>query len=189
MSEIRLTDITTSLPQVTIDLKYATADNITGQPIYCENRCLLHPDAAAALARSVHLAALAGFTLLIYDAYRPQKAQLNLWQACPDPDFVIPVSQGSNHSRGTAVDVTLIDKQGNILDMGSGFDEMHPRSHPWHPSLSPQAIRNRLMLSAIMLEGGFRGITTEWWHFELPDAADYPLLTDLFDCYPPRSAA
>lgn len=189
MDEIHLIDIATSLPQVKIDLKYATADNITGQPIYCEHRCLLHPDAAAALARCVHIAAIAGFTLLIYDAYRPQKAQMNLWQSCPNPDYVIPVSQGSNHSRGTAVDVTLIDELGNIVDMGSGFDEMHERSHPWHSSVPAQALRNRLMLSAIMLEGGFKGIATEWWHFELPQAASYPLLTDFFDCYPPQSAA
>ena len=189
MDEIQMIDIATSLPQVKIDLKYATADNITGQPIYCEHRCLLHPDAAAALARSAHIAALAGFTLLVYDAYRPQKAQMNLWLACPNPDYVIPVTQGSNHSRGTAVDVTLMDEQGAIVDMGSGFDEMHERSHPWHLSIPTRKLRNRLMLSAIMLEGGFKGIATEWWHFELPGATDYPLLTDIFDCYPPQSAA
>lgn len=189
MDEISLTDIATSLPGVRIDMKYATADNITGQPIYRENRCLLHPDAAAALARSVHIAALAGFTLLIYDAYRPQKAQQNLWLACPDPDYVIPVNQGSHHSRGTAVDVTLIDGQGQIVEMGSGFDEMHPRSHPWHDSVPAQAIRHRLMLNAIMVAGGFKGIATEWWHFELPDSASYALLTDRFDCYPAHSVA
>jgi len=187
MNDVKLIDVATSLPKVGIDLKYATADNLTGQPIYCEHRCLLHPDAGAALARSVHIAALAGFTLLIYDAYRPQKAQQSLWLACPDPDYVIPAKQGSNHSRGTAVDVTLVDGQGKVLDMGSGFDEMHPRSHPWHPSIGAQPLRNRLMLSAIMLAGGFKGIATEWWHFELPDSASYPLLTDLFDCYPPPS--
>lgn len=185
MSEIELVDIAALLPRARIDLKYATKDNITGQPIYCENRCLLHPDAAAALARSAHIATLAGFTLLIYDAYRPQKAQKNLWLACPDPDYVIPAKQGSNHSRGVAVDLTLVDERGSVLDMGSGFDDMDLRSHPWHPSVGAQALRHRLMLSAIMLAGGFKGIATEWWHFELEGAASYPLLAERFDCYPP----
>lgn len=185
MHQIVLTDVATALPQVKIDMKYATADNITGRPIYREHRCLLHPDAAAALARSVHIAALAGLTLLVYDAYRPQKAQLNLWLACPDPDYVVPVSQGSHHCRGTAVDVTLIDSNDEILDMGAGFDEMNPRSHPFHPAVPAAAQRNRLLLNAIMFGGGFKGIATEWWHFELPDSAAYPLLQDRFDCYAP----
>ena len=67
--------------------------------------------------------------------------------------------------------------------MGAGFDEMHDRSHAWHPSVPPAAQRNRLLLNAIMFGGGFVGITSEWWHFELPDAARYPLLDDQIDCY------
>lgn len=185
MQDIELVDIATALPQVKIDLKYATADNLTGQVIYREHRCLLHPDAAAALRRSVQIAGRAGYTLLIYDAYRPQQAQENLWLACPDPDYVIPVSQGSNHCRGTAVDVTLIDEKGDVVDMGAEFDEMHPRSHPYHPSVAVQAQRNRLLLNGIMLGGGFTGIATEWWHFELPGAANYPLLPEQFGCHAP----
>lgn len=66
--EIELVDVFSSTPQVEVDMKYATPDNITGQIIYSENRCLLHPDAASALMRCVEIAALANFTLLIYDA-------------------------------------------------------------------------------------------------------------------------
>lgn len=183
--ECELVDVVKTFPQLTIDMKYATADNLCGQPIYCEDRCLLHPDAAAALEKSISIAALAGYTLLVYDAYRPQAAQRNLWQACPDPAYVVEVSLGSNHSRGTAVDVTLVDSEGQVLDMGAGFDEMHPRSHPYYPGLTREAHRNRLMLNAVMFGGGFAGIATEWWHFELPDSGRYPLLTDRFACYPP----
>lgn len=183
----QLVDIRVALPQVRIDLKYATADNITGQAIYRENRCLLHPDAAAVLVRSVHIAQLAGFTLLVYDAYRPQQAQQNLWLSCSDPDYVTPPGQGSNHCRGTAVDVTLVDHENKVVDMGSGFDEMHPHSHAYHPAMSAQAQRHRLLLNGIMFGGGFCGIATEWWHFELPQAASYALLPEQFDCYPPAS--
>ncbi|MCL2891950.1 D-alanyl-D-alanine dipeptidase [Brenneria tiliae] len=185
--EIELVDIAAVFPLVRIDMKYATADNITGQTIYSENRCLLHPDAAEALGRSVEIAALAGVTLLLYDAYRPRKAQEYLWLACPDPRYVVEVSLGSNHSRGTAVDVALCDENGRLLDMGTEFDEMHERSHPYHPGVPPAAQRNRLLLNAIMFGGGFVGIASEWWHFELPGSTAYPLLSDRFSCIAPQN--
>lgn len=184
MSELpELVDLSVIFPSLHIDLKYATADNITGAPIYREARCLLHTEAVTALAKSISIAQLAGLQLVVYDAYRPQQAQAILWNACPDPQYVVDVAIGSNHSRGTAIDVTLMDDRGHLLDMGAGFDEMHDRSHAWHPSVPPAAQRNRLLLNAIMFCGGFVGINSEWWHFELPDAARYPLLDDQIDCY------
>lgn len=184
MSELpELVDLSVIFPSLHIDLKYATADNITGAPIYKEARCLLHTEAVTALAKSISIAQLAGLSLVVYDAYRPQQAQAILWNACPDPQYVVDVAIGSNHSRGTAIDVTLMDDRGHLLDMGAGFDEMHDRSHAWHPSVPPVAQRNRLLLNAIMFGGGFVGINSEWWHFELPDAARYPLLDDQIDCY------
>lgn len=184
MSELpELVDLSVIFPSLHIDLKYATADNITGAPIYREARCLLHTEAVTALAKSISIAQLAGLKLVVYDAYRPQQAQAILWNACPDPQYVVDVAIGSNHSRGTAIDVTLMDDRDHLLDMGAGFDEMHDRSHAWHPSVPPAAQRNRLLLNAIMFGGGFVGINSEWWHFELPDAARYPLLDDQIDCY------
>ena len=110
--------------------------------------------------------------------------QAQLWEACPNTEYVVDVAIGSNHSRGTAIDVTLMDEHNVVLDMGAGFDEMHDRSHPYHPSVPPHAQRNRLLLNAIMFGGGFVGIGSEWWHFELPNAASYPLLDDRFACFP-----
>ena len=97
MSHLSLVDIAARFPTLPVDLKYATADNITGQPIYREARCLLHPDAAVALEKSIAIAALAGYRLLVLDAYRPQRAQQLLWNACPNQDYVVPANIGSNH--------------------------------------------------------------------------------------------
>ena len=182
--ESELIDVARMFPELHIDLKYATADNLTGRPIYQEALCLLHTDAATALAKSIGIATLAGLKLVVYDAYRPQQAQAQLWDTCPNPEYVVDVAIGSNHSRGTAIDVTLMDEHNNVLDMGAGFDEMDDRSHPYHPSVPPHAQRNRLLLNAIMFGGGFVGIGSEWWHFELPNAASYPLLDDRFACFP-----
>jgi D-alanyl-D-alanine dipeptidase len=96
-----LIDVAKTFPTLHIDLKYATADNITGRPIYQEALCLLHTDAATALAKAISIATLAGLKLVVYDAYRPQQAQAQLWDACPNPEYVVDVAIGSNHSRGT----------------------------------------------------------------------------------------
>ncbi len=183
---IDLVDLAQTLPQLIIDMKYATADNLTGHPIYAEALCLLHPDAARGLARSVAVAEQSGYRLQLYDAYRPHAAQIRLWDACPDPRFVASLAVGSHHSRGVAVDVTLLDEQGQALDMGTGFDEMNEKSYAWCAALPVAVQRNRLQLYAVMAAGGFVGIETEWWHFELPDADRYPLLPDRFGCTLPH---
>ena len=143
-----LVNLAVIFPDLEIELKYACADNITGKAIYQQARCLLR-DAITALAKKYPVSpSCQGLQLVIYDAYRPQQAQAMLWQACPDPQYVVDVTVGSNHSRGTAIDLTLRDEHGNILDMGAGFDEMHERSHAYHPSVPPAAQRNRLLLNA-----------------------------------------
>ncbi|MFP1454532.1 D-alanyl-D-alanine dipeptidase [Escherichia coli] len=178
-----LVDLAVIFPIWRSNRKYACADNITGKAIYQQARCLLHKDAITALAKDQHRPAVRVTTGDLRCVYRPQQAQAMLWQACPDPQYVVDVTVGSNHSRGTAIDLTLRDEHGNILDMGAGFDEMHERSHAYHPSVPPAAQRNRLLLNAIMTGGGFVGISSEWWHFELPQAASYPLLADQFSCF------
>ncbi|WP_409420647.1 D-alanyl-D-alanine dipeptidase [Pseudaeromonas sp. ZJS20] len=173
-----LLDVASHLTDVRFDLRYATSNNITGRPIYASSTCLLHPDALACLQRAAHHARLAGYRLLVLDAYRPQAAQERLWATLPDPRYVRDVRLGSHHTRGVAVDVTLLDDAGQPLAMGTGFDEMGPAAHPYYPDLPPQIQRNRLLLNGIMFGAGFVGIDSEWWHFELPNAASYPLLNE-----------
>ncbi|AHF79281.1 D-alanyl-D-alanine dipeptidase (plasmid) [Sodalis praecaptivus] len=180
--DLQLTDLAVRFPALMFDLRYATANNIAGYAIYSEARALLHPAAANVLQRSIDIAELAGLRLLILDAYRPQQAQYHLWDACPDENYVVPPAQGSNHSRGVAIDLTLVDGEGRELDMGTAFDAMEKQSHPFHPDVAQEAQRHRLMLNAVMLNGGFVGMPTEWWHFELPEAAEYPLLPEQFSC-------
>lgn len=164
---------------VTIDLKYATADNIAGRPIYRNGALLLEPAAAAALGRAADLARGIGCRLAVYDGFRPVEAQWALWRILPDPDYVADPRVGSNHTRGVAVDLTLADiETGAVLDMGTGFDEMVPRSHHGRTDIPPEAQRNRALLLGIMTAAGWEHIPTEWWHYQLPGAAAYPLLWD-----------
>lgn len=112
---------------VQVDLIYASADNLAGTVIYRNTRCLLHAEAAACLRKASLLARHAGMTLLIYDAYRPAYAQQLLWQALPNPDYVRDPRLGSHHTRGVAVDLTLIDEHGTPWTWAR-------RLMPWSPS-------------------------------------------------------
>ena len=120
----RLVHIMPDTHRVEIDLVYATPRNFTGKPIYREAHCLLLEPAESALRKAVDLADSVGLRLRIFDAYRPPQAQQVLWDFLPDPTYIAELGRGSNHSRGTAVDLTLIDGDGEPLDMGTGFDEM-----------------------------------------------------------------
>jgi D-alanyl-D-alanine dipeptidase len=163
---------------VEIDLAYATANNVTGKPIYRRAGAYLHRDAALCLRRAASLAAPLGLKLRILDAFRPTEAQWRLWQHTPDPNFVADPRRGSPHSRGVAVDLTLIDRSGRVLDMGTPFDDFTPRS--WHADLAvaPEAQRNRLLLLGLMSAAGWDFYTKEWWHYQLFNARTYPLYSD-----------
>jgi D-alanyl-D-alanine dipeptidase len=174
----RLLPITPATHGVDIDLVYATDRNLTGKPIYRQAHCLLLEPTETALRRAVAIARGAGLSLRIFDAYRPPRAQQVLWDFLPDPTYIADVKRGSNHSRGTAIDLTLIDADGAALEMGTGFDDMTPASAHFHAGL-PQAVqRNRLLLLGIMEAAGFTHIPSEWWHYELPGSRALPLIED-----------
>ena len=121
---------------VGIELAYATQNNFTGQPIYIHPVCYLHKDALIALVRARDAASFIGFKLIIYDAFRPTEAQQKLWNHTPDERFLAHPQEGSPHSRGVAVDLTLADASECpwIWDVSSirsiRFPIMEPRKFP-----------------------------------------------------------
>lgn len=176
MPDHRLNLITPHTHHVAIDLIYATDRNLTGKPIYRQAHCLLLEPAEVALKRAVELAKNIGMSLKIFDAYRPPQAQQALWDFLPDPTYVADIKRGSNHSRGTAIDLTLVGHDGQDLDMGTGFDEMAQASEHFHPGLSEQIQRNRTLLLGVMHGAGFTHIPNEWWHYELPGSRALALI-------------
>jgi D-alanyl-D-alanine dipeptidase len=173
-----LVEITAPSHDVAIDLAYATPRNLTGKPIYRRAGCYLHPDAAAKLVRAVELARPLGLRLKLFDAFRPSEAQWLLWNACPDPAFLADPRRGSPHSRGVAVDLTLIDAAGNELDMGTGFDAFTPLSHHAAVEIPVAAQRNRFLLLGLMSAAGWDFYGNEWWHYQLFNSRQYDLLSD-----------
>ncbi len=157
---------------------YATAENFTGAPVYGRAGCYLHGDAAAILSRSIELAAELGLRLKVYDAFRPAEAQWVLWSHNPDPEFLADPRRGSPHSRGVAVDVTLIDGSGRELDMGSAVDGAGPLARHGCTAIPAAAQRNRSILLGLMAAAGWDHYLNEWWHYQLFQPRRYPLLGD-----------
>ncbi len=171
-----LVHITPETHNVVIDMVYAHPGNFTGKVIYGFSECFLHPQAEAALRKAVAAAGGFGFRLKIFDAYRPQQAQEALWDVVPDPRYVADPAIGSNHTRGVALDLTLLDARGQELDMGTPVDTMTPASHHFYPAHSAAVMLNRMHLLTIMLEAGFVHHPNEWWHYQLPDAQSFELI-------------
>ncbi|OJB20108.1 D-alanyl-D-alanine dipeptidase [Burkholderia ubonensis] len=176
MSQHRLIEVTRASHGVEIDLVYASDRNLTGKPIYRAAHCLLLEPAEARLRKAIAMAASAGFSLKIFDAYRPPDAQRVLWEFLPDPTYVADLGLGSNHNRGAAIDLTLVDANGEELDMGTHFDAMTEASSHFYNGHLPHVQRNRLMLLGLMHGAGFVHIESEWWHYELPDAQQLPMI-------------
>ena len=145
---------------VIVDLVYATSNNIAGKPIYERHLCLLHRDAELCLRKAVQLAAKAGCKLKIFDAFRPHEAQVELWETAVDKLYVADPQFGSNHTRGTAIDLTLVDMQGHELDMGTDFDHMTALSHHFSDQVSPAAQANRALLLNDHGAGGLSALAT-----------------------------
>jgi zinc D-Ala-D-Ala dipeptidase len=160
------------------DIAYATVNNFTGAPVYARAACFLHPEAAECLQRAITYAGELGYRLKIFDAFRPSEAQFKLWEHTPDPNFLAHPERGSPHSRGVAVDLTLIDNNGDELDMGTAFDAFTPLSYHGAAGLSADATRNRLLLLGLMTSAGFDFYRNEWWHYQLFNSRTYTLYSD-----------
>jgi len=176
------------IPNLRSDLRYYSTNNFIGKPIdgYLKPKCILTKEATAALKKVQEEFERLGFGLLIFDAYRPQRAvnQFVRWaqdttdtkmkeQFYPNIDKkdlfkkeYIAIKSG--HSRGSTVDLTIVSlKTGHILDLGSGFDLFDDKSSVNYTNITKNQHSIRLMLQRRMAKHGFIPHDKEWWHFTL----------------------
>jgi len=171
-----LVDLTTVDARISLDVRYAGANNFLKTPVYERARALLQRPAAQALARAQRTLGEQGYGLLIHDAYRPWWVTWVFWEATPPRlrDFVANPARGSRHNRGCAVDLTLYDlKTGLSLEMPSLYDEMSERAYPDYPGGPAEARRLRDLLRQAMEQEGFSVYEYEWWHFDYKDWRRY----------------
>jgi D-alanyl-D-alanine dipeptidase len=174
-----LVEITALDPTVRLDVRYATADNFLGKPLYRVARGFLQRPVAEALVRVHRALASQGYGLVVFDAYRPWSVTKLMWELTPPGQrgFVANPARGSNHNRGCAVDLTLfaIDT-GRAVEMPSGYDEMSPRSASAYPGGSTESRARRDGLRAAMEGQGFQVEAHEWWHFNHRSCLGYEVL-------------
>ncbi|MGI5911310.1 MAG: M15 family metallopeptidase [Syntrophomonadaceae bacterium] len=163
------------IPDLKIDLRYATAKNFTGTKIYEKNIAYLRRGTAEKLKAAQAEFSSMGYTIKVWDAYRPPAAQFSLWNSYPDSRFVINPHKGfSYHSRGVAVDVTLV-KGNKEIPMPTGFDDFTARANRDYSDVSKEVADNARLLEQIMVKHGFNSIFYEWWHFIDQDKDQYPV--------------
>jgi D-alanyl-D-alanine dipeptidase len=174
-------DIAQLEPGIRLDIRYATTDNFTQSKIYDCPRCLLRPEAAEAVVKAHKILKKKGLGLKMFDCYRPRPYQQRLWDKVPNPDYVTPPAKGSMHSRGAAVDLTIVDQQGRELDMGTAYDFFGREAHTDNMNLPAKVLENRRLLRETMEAVGFKGIRTEWWHFSY-QSKQWPLSDYVWPC-------
>ena len=158
------------IPEITVDLRYATADNFTGQVIYTFSDAYLRYGTVKKLAAAQETLAEQGYGLKIWDAFRPVSAQFALWDICPDGRYVANPNKGfSSHSRGNTVDLTLVTSDGEDVSMPTGFDDFSAKADRDYSDVEEEAAINALLLEETMIEAGFKPYSSEWWHFSDTD--------------------
>ncbi len=174
-------DITGVIPDAVVDLRYATADNFVGKPLYpAHARCLVHESLAPGLAKAAEAFRARGGRLVFWDCYRPYAVQVEMFDAVPDPNWVArPGTSARSHQSGRSVDVTLADGHyGWPIDMGTGFDDFSTKAKAFATDgVTADQQANRKWLRDGMAAGGLSVYPGEWWHFDGPGAdVDQPIL-------------
>ena len=156
------------IPNIYVELQYATPGNFTRQRIYPfeYSEAYLRCGTVKKLMKAEEKAEAAGYRLKIWDAFRPVSAQFRLWEIVPDPVYVANPNNGySSHSRGNTVDITLVYEDGSRVTMPTGFDDFTTKADRDYSDCTAEERENALLLQNLMVECGFAPYQGEWWHF------------------------
>lgn len=159
------TDIGLIDSTITLDLKYATTDNFVQEKMYNCGRCFLRPAVAKLIIAAHQQLQEKELGLKLFDCYRPKPIQKRLWKKVPNANYVTPPWKGSMHNRGAAIDLTIVDKNGQELDMGTPYDFFEKAAHHTFSDHSLVISANQKLLKELMAAFDLRPIRTEWWHY------------------------
>lgn len=180
LKEMGLVNIQDSIPEILVDLKYTTEDNFIGIDFYGEiNNAFMQVECYNKLKNAYNILTSKnpGYTFIVYDAVRSTEAQQLMWDSVDVPInikhwYVANPQSGSIHNYGMALDISIVDSVGHVLDMGTEFDFFGDLAFPENTErfyksgeLSETQYHNRLLLFDIMAQAQFYVSKTEWWHF------------------------
>jgi len=162
-----LVPVKLAVPGVRIDMRYKKT-SASGHPLYLNSMpCFIHESTGAKLRAAQKILKKDGYSLKIWDAWRPPEAHQALWNAVRDSRYVVPPSHGlSLHCYGISVDLTLVKLDGSAVKMPSDFDEFSGSAASNYTGGDPEIARRLKILQNAMRKAGFRTIRSEWWHFD-----------------------
>lgn len=179
LDSLGLINIAEADSSIVVDLMYTRADNFTGEVLYEDlHEAYLHPEAMESLSKAQRILKEShpGYSLIVYDAARPMSVQQKMWDVVKGTSKYIYVSNPSHggglHNYGLAVDISILDEEGNPLPMGTPVDHLGQEAHITEEArlvaqgkITETERKNRLLLRQVMKEAGFRPLPSEWWHF------------------------
>ena len=164
-------------PSLEFDIRYATTNNFTKTKVYPTDICILRLDTGTKLKKANEILKSLGYRIKVYDAYRSTSVQKTFWSLVKDNRYVAnPDEGGSIHNKGCAVDITMVDANGQEVEMPSNFDEFSEKAYRENINMSPKAKENLNILTEAMINSGFTTLATEWWHFEDSEKAGYSIV-------------
>ena len=163
---------------ILVDLRYAGSNNVIGRPVYESDLCYLRKGTADKLAKANEILLKQGYKIKVWDGYRAQKYQQFLHDNAPNESVFMDPKIGSNHTRGAAVDCTLVTLDGGKVDMPSDFDNGTVLAYRTYEKCTEKQKKNALILQNAMESSGFKPYQKEWWHFDDSEFKSYPMLKD-----------
>jgi zinc D-Ala-D-Ala dipeptidase len=172
-----LVDLEKLIPNIVLDIRYATTNNFTKEKIYHLAKAYARKPVAEALKKAQQELNKQGLGIKVFDGYRPYSATVKFYEVYHDTTFVASPYRGSRHNRGCAVDITLMDlKTKKELKMPTPYDTFVKEARPTYPIKDIEAKKNRELLIAVMSKYGFKVNASEWWHFDFIGYKNYEVL-------------
>lgn len=161
------------IPDIYVELMYATDNNFTGVRIYDFTDAYLRYGIVKKLANVQKELKEQGYSLKIWDAYRPFEAQQKLWEVYPDPNYVANPANGmKKHNLGGTVDITMVAADGSVISMPTEFDDFSLKADRDYSDIEDEeAVKNVMILQNAMENNGFTGYQGEWWDYS--DTVEY----------------
>jgi zinc D-Ala-D-Ala dipeptidase len=177
-----LIEIKTRIPNIVLDIRYATENNFLKKVFYKEAKAFARLPVVKALENVQAELNKQGIGVKIYDGYRPYAITVQFYESFPDSTYVASPLTGSKHNRGCALDMTLVDlKTGNELAMPTPYDSAIKESWADAPVKDEIALKNRELMKSVMVKNGFTVEPSEWWHYNFNGWKEYPLMDIPFD--------
>lgn len=177
-----LVEIKKAIPNIKLDIRYATKNNFMKQVMYKQARAFARKPVVESLKKIQRELNKKGYGLKIFDGYRPYAITVEFYKKASDKNFVANPAKGSKHNRGCAVDLTLIDlKTGKEVAMATPYDSFSAAAAANYEPVSAEVKKNRDLLMATMKKYQLNVLDNEWWHFDFSGWQQYDLMDIPFE--------